>query len=347
MTDELVRLIQEWDGQGVYVKYDKLTGAWFFIALHDPTLGIMAGGCRMKEYPTPADGLRDAMRLGRGMTHKWAAIDFHYGGGKSVLALSRPIKDNEREGLLRRFGRMLKSLNGAYTTGVDLGVTPEDMAILRDEGQYVFGGKGHEDPGPYTALGVFSCIKTTARHAFGTIDLTGRSVLIQGVGDVGEPLAKMLAEAGATLILSDLDQQRAARVAKELGGTTVDPDSVSDTACDILAPCAIGATLNKQTIPRLNCRAIAGSANNQLEEDADAERLHERGILYAPDYIVNAGGAMAFALFHEGKLTDAEVEDRITGIGDSLDRILGEAKERNESPLNAAIKRVEQVLGHH
>jgi len=226
-------------------------------------------------------------------------------------------------------------------------VTPEDMAILRDEGQYVFGGKGHEDPGPYTALGVFSCIKTTARHAFGTADLVGRSVLIQGVGDVGEPLAKMLAEAGATLILSDLDPQRAARVAKEVGGTTIDPDGVADTPCDILAPCAIGATLNKQTIPSLNCRAIAGSANNQLEEDTDAERLHERGILYAPDYIVNAGGAMAFALFHEGKLTDAEVEARINGIGDSLDRILGEAKERNESPLNAAIKRVEQVLGHH
>jgi leucine dehydrogenase len=157
----------------------------------------------------------------------------------------------------------------------------------------------------------------------------------------------MLAGAGATLILSDLDPQRASRVAKQVGGTTIDPDRVSDTACDILAPCAIGATLNQETIPRLNCRAIAGSANNQLEEDADAERLHKRGILYAPDYVVNAGGAMAFALFHEGKLTDAEVEDRIAKIGDSLDRILSEAKERNESPLNAATKRVEQVLGHH
>jgi len=345
MTDELVKLMQEWDGQGVYMKYDKPTGAWFFIALHDPTLGIMAGGCRMKVYPTPADGLRDAMRLGRGMTHKWAAIDFHYGGGKSVLALSRPVEGSEREALLRRFGRMLKSLNGAYATGVDLGVTPEDMAILREEGKYVF-GKGHEDPGPYTALGVFSCIKTTAKHVFGTTDLSGRSVLIQGVGDVGAPLAKMLADAGATLILTDIDQKRAAKLATELRGSTVDPDRVSDTECDILAPCAIGATLNKQTIPRLKCRVIAGSANNQLEEDADAERLHKRGILYAPDYIVNAGGAMAFALFHEGGLTVAEVEQRVAQIGDSLDRILREAKDQNQSPLNAAIKRVEQVLGH-
>jgi leucine dehydrogenase len=255
MTDELVKLIQVWDGQGVYMKYDKPTDTWLFIALHNPTLGIMAGGCRMKVYPTPADGLRDAMRLGRGMTHKWAAIDFHYGGGKSVIALSRPIEGKEREALLRRFGRMLRSLNGAYSTGVDLGTSPEDMAIVREEGKYVFGGEGHEDPGPYTALGVFACIKTTARHALGSNDLTGVSVLIQGVGDVGEPLARMLTEAGATLILSDLDQARASKLAAELGGTTVDPDKVPDTECDILAPSAIGATLNSDTIPRLRCRA--------------------------------------------------------------------------------------------
>ncbi len=347
MTDELVRLMQEWDGQGIVIQYDKPTDTWFFIALHNPTLGIMAGGCRMKVYPTPADGMHDAMRLGRGMTHKWAAIDFHYGGGKSVIALSRPIEGKEREELLRRFGRMLRSLNGAYATGVDLGTSPEDMAIVREEGKYVFGGEGHEDPGPYTALGVFSCIKTTARHALGSDDLTGVSVLIQGVGDVGEPLARMLAEAGATLILSDLDQTRASTLAAELGGTTVDPDKVPDTECDILAPSAVGATINKTTIPRFRCRAIAGSANNQLEEDVDAQRLHERGILYAPDYIVNAGGAMAFALFDEGKLRGEEVKDRVRKIGDSLDRILGEAKERNESPVHAATKRVEQVLGHH
>ncbi|NNG17758.1 MAG: hypothetical protein HKM89_14890 [Gemmatimonadales bacterium] len=346
MTDELIKLIQVWDGQGVYMKYDKPTDTWFFIALHDPTLGYMAGGCRMKVYPTPADGLRDAMRLGRGMTHKWAAIDFHFGGGKSVIALSHPIEGQEREALLRRFGRMLRSLNGAYVTGVDLGTSPEDMAIVREAGKYVFGGEGHEDPGPFTALGVFSCIETTARHALGR-DLNGVSVLIQGVGDVGEPLARMLAEAGAKLILSDLDQARASKLAAELGGSTVDPDKVPDTECDILAPSAVGATLNKDTIPRLRCRAVAGSANNQLEEDADAQRLHERGILYAPDYIVNAGGAMAFALFHEGKLSGEEVNDRIRKIGDSLDRILGEAKERNESPVHAATRRVEQVLGQH
>ncbi len=346
MTDDLVKLIRDWDGQAVVMHHDKPTGTWFFIALHDPTLGILAGGCRMKVYPTPADGLRDAMRLARGMTHKWAAIDHHFGGGKSVIALSHPIEGVEREGVLRRFGRMLRTLNGAYATGVDLGTSPEDMAIVREEGLYVFGGQGHEDPGPYTALGVFACMKTTARHAFGTDDLTDRSVLIQGVGDVGVPLARMLHEAGATLILSDLRPERAESVASELGATTVDAKDVPDTECEILAPCAVGATLNKDTIPQLKCRAVAGSANNQLEEDADAQRLHERDILYSPDYIVNAGGAMAFSLFHEGRLSDEEVEDRVAKIADSLDAILTEAKRAGESPLNAARKRVEQKLGH-
>ncbi len=340
-------LIERWSGESVVTAYDRPTGTWIFIAIHDTTLGPAMGGCRMKVYDTPDEALLDAMRLAEGMTSKWASIGFDLGGGKSVLAVPRPLDGEERRGLLLRFGRILESLRGAYSTGEDLGTTPEDMATLAEATQHVHGTRGDggpaTDPGPFTALGVFVGIRSGLRRVFGEGDPTGRTVLIQGAGDVGVPLGRMLAEAGARVVVADLDRGRAEELARALGGGVVDAEEVYQTACDVYAPCAVGATLNRESIPRLACRIVAGSANNQLGEEADADRLHQRGILYAPDYVINAGGATALPMLGQGEPRVA-VEERIRGLEGVLDEIFAEASEHQESPLYAAKRRVERVL---
>lgn len=350
-SSPFVDRIQEWDGLGVVVRYDRPTGAWIFVALHDDTLGRPTGGCRMRVYDHPSEGLRDALRLARGMTMKWAVIDLPYGGGKAVLAVPRPLEGEERRGLLRRFGELLQSLKGAFSTGEDLGTTPEDMAYLATVTRWVkaTGGEGDEpvDPGPYTALGVLEGIRAAVAAASGRGELEGRSVLIQGVGDVGEPLARMLSAEGARLLLSDLDRGRVEALAGELEARAVSPDEVYWTECDVYAPCAVGATLNSGTIPHLRCSVVAGSANNQLETDADAEALRERGILYAPDYVVNGGGALALGLMGRGEVDEDELRRRVRGIGGTLAEIFREASERGEAPTAAALRRVRAVLERH
>jgi leucine dehydrogenase len=339
-------LLQNWSGLGVVQAFDQETGTWFFIALHDASRGTMVGGCRMNVYEAPEDGMRDAMRLAEGMTYKWAAIDFPFGGGKSVLAIPRPFDGEERRELIRRFGRLLESLGGAYATGVDLGTTPEDMDVLAGASRFVMGhgaqGSGTEDPGPYTALGVYAGIRSALKAVDGSPEPAGKTVLIQGAGDVGEPLARMLAKAGATVLISDVNSERAERLAEELGGRMVPVGETYTTPCDVFAPCAIGAILNSETIPVLGCRIVAGSANNQLERPEDADALHERGILYAPDYVVNAGGAIAFGMMHFGETGREALEERVLGIESALDRIFAEARERDESPAYGA-RRVAQA----
>ncbi len=339
-------LLRSWDGESVVAAFDQPTATWIFIALHDTKPGPAVGGTRMKSYPRPEDGLRDAMRLAKGMSYKWAAIDFPFGGGKAVLALQRELDAREHEGLLRRYGRIVAGLRGAFSTGVDLGTTPEDMRIIADEAPFVVGvhGDASEDPGPFTALGVLCGVRAAVRQRFGTPDLASRTVLIQGAGDVGQPLAHMLAEEGATLLIADLDEPRAARLAQEVGGTVVDALTAVETPCDVFAPCAVGAVLNPETIPRLGCGIVAGAANNQLESSADADRLHERGILYAPDYVVNAGGAIAFGRMHLGELDAGKARDEVRGIEDTLSAIFREAEAADESPLAAARRRAERVL---
>jgi leucine dehydrogenase len=348
MKDGMRELLKEWNGLGVVQGYDYETGTWMFIALHDATLGPMVGGCRMKSYPAPEDGARDAMRLAQGMTYKWAAIDFPFGGGKSVLAIPRPLEGGERRGLLRRFGRLLESLHGGYATGVDLGTTPEDMDVLAEASQYVMGhgvsGSGTEDPGPYTALGVYAGIRAGLEAVNGSADVAGKSVLIQGAGDVGAPLARMLGDSGAEVLISDLDEGLAQKLAAEIGGRTIPVDETYDTSCDVFAPCAVGAILNQTTIPQLNCRIVAGSANNQLDRSDDAELLHERGILYAPDYVVNAGGAIAFGMMHLGESSEEAMRDRVREIENTLGRIFSEASQSEESPVHGAKRVAEDAL---
>ncbi len=348
MSQGMRQLMAGWGGLAVVSHFDPATDAWIFIALHDATLGVPMGGTRLMEYPTPEDGLLDAMRLAEGMTHKWAAVEFDSGGGKAVLALSRPLQGSERLDLLRRYGQLLSSLNGCFRTGQDLGTTPEDMLAISREAPYVHGCDPEQnvadDPGPYTAHGVLVGIRAALHHLDGSPELRGRSVLVQGTGDVGGPLAGELAEAGATLLLSDLDEERVRKLADDLGASAVEPSRAHATECDIYAPCAVGGTLNRSSIAELRCRIVAGSANTQLGESEDAERLHERGILYAPDYVINAGGAIAFGMKYRGERSEPVIRARIEGIGPSLREIFAEAQQQEVSPIRAAQSRVEQVL---
>ena len=340
--------IEAWDGECVVTRYDRPTGTWVFIAIHDRTLGMAMGGCRMKVYPEPVDGLRDAQRLAAGMTLKWAGIEFPLGGGKAVLATPGPLTGRDREGLLLRFGELVEALGGMYGTGVDLGTTPADMSVIGRRTDRVAGRPpedgGAGDPGPWTALGVFEGMRAAAESVLGGPDLDGRTVLVQGAGGVGRPLARRLADAGARVRVTDVRPERARETAAAVGGEWIDAEAAYDTECDIFAPCAVGAVINRQTIPRLRCRIVAGSANNQLDTDEDADRLADRGILYVPDFIINAGGAVAHGLLEFLDGSEDRVDARVREIGRTVGAVLAEADSRGVTPLAAAVERARAVL---
>ena len=291
-------LLREWDGETVIVRYDRLTGAWIFIAIYSTRLGPAAGGTRMKSYPDLPAALQDALRLSEAMTYKFAIPGMPFGGGKAVIAFPPNFDPPSRPALLRRYGALIHQLGGMFYTGPDVGTSSADMDIIAETGApYVFartpaaGGAGSS--GPATALGVFSGIQVACQHLFGEASLKGRRVLVQGTGSVGGPLIEHLRAAGAEVVFSEVDEGAIRRFRDEPGLEFVPAEAVYTTECDIFAPCALGGVLNANTIPQLKCRAVAGGANNQLAGPEDAERLRARGILYAPDYVINVGGAMA------------------------------------------------------
>jgi leucine dehydrogenase len=263
------------------------------IAVHSTVLGPGLGGLRMWPYQSFEQALVDVLRLSRGMTYKAAAAGLNLGGGKAVI-LGDPKKDKS-EALFRAFGRYVESLNGLYITAEDVGTDMEDMEVILTESQWVTGKSpargGSGDPSPVTAHGVLQGIKAAVRWKFDDPDLAGRSVAIQGLGSVGAHLAHYLVDEGAKVFGCDLDEERVERAREEFGLEPVPAGDILEVECDVLAPCALGAILNDQTIPGLRCQIVAGGANNQLaEEDRDGMALHERGILYAPDFMINAGG---------------------------------------------------------
>jgi leucine dehydrogenase len=342
-------VIRSWDGEQVVVRFDRETETWIFVCIHSTSRGPAGGGTRMKTYATPTDALEDATRLAGAMTLKMAGIDVPFGGGKAVLAISRPLGDDERRGLLLRYGRLIDSLGGTYRTGPDVNTTVEDMDVISESTPYVFcrsverGGSG--DPGPYTARGVFHGIRASVGHVFGSHDLEGRSVLVQGVGDVGARLAEQLAAAGARVLVTDIDDERVRDVAGRIPAEIVAPADAISTACDVYAPCALGATLNETSIPVLRCRVVAGSANNQLAGSADAERLRAAGILYAPDFVINAGGVI-HAWGTEGLgWTPEQVEARLAGLGDELVGIYERAEIEGVTTAEAAERIARSRIG--
>jgi leucine dehydrogenase len=316
-------LLRSWDGEEVVVRFDRPTGSWMFVCVHSTARGPAGGGTRMKVYDEPADALADAMRLAGAMTLKMAAVDMPFGGGKAVLAVPELLDGDARRELLLRYADLVTSLRGTFHTGPDVNTTVSDMDVVGERCPYVFcrseehGGSG--DPGPHTARGVFHGIRASVRHAFGRDSLEGRVVLVQGLGSVGGPLAEELAAAGARVLVSDVAPKRMA------GTEAIPPEEVIGTECDVYAPCALGGTLNAETIPRLKCRIVAGSANNQLAEPEDAERLREAGILYAPDFVINAGGVLNSLGEEHLHWPRERIEERLAGIGDALEEIYSKA----------------------
>jgi leucine dehydrogenase len=304
-----------------------------FVCVHSTVLGPAGGGTRMRVYPAPADGLADAMRLSGAMTRKMAAAGMPRGGGKAVLAVPELPVGEPRRRLLRRYGELVASLGGTYRTAGDMNVSPADLDVVAETCPWVYGTTGRGgDSGRGTARGGLHAIRATVEHLFGTPDLAGRSVLVQGAGAVGRVLARELGEAGARVLVSDVDGQRAAAT----GCETVPPERAIEAEVDVYSPCAVGGTLNSRSIPQLACLAVAGCANNQLAEPEDAERLRARDILYAPDYVVNAGGIVQLIGLEDEGWDEVQLEQRLAGIGDTLRELFAEAEAEGITPDEAA-----------
>jgi leucine dehydrogenase len=322
-------LLETWDGEQAVIRRDRESGGWIFICMHSMQLGPAAGGTRLKVYDTPVEGLRDAMRLSAGMTAKLAVADLGLGGGKAVLAVPEIPAGDERRALLGRYADMVASLGGSFITSSDVGTGETDMDLIAERTEHVFGRSqangGAGDPGPFTAVGVFHGIKSSVTRVFGSDDLSGRTVLVQGVGNVGQALAELLGRDGALILVADVDGRRAEEVAGLVGGSTVQADRAIAAECDVYAPCALGATLSAESVPQLGCRIVAGSANNQLAEPRAAELLRAAGILYAPDYVINAGGAIAINFLEINGRSQAEVDAALARIGDTLTEIYSRA----------------------
>jgi glutamate dehydrogenase/leucine dehydrogenase len=334
-------LLERWEGEHAVVRYDEESGAWMFVCVHSTALGPAGGGTRMRVYAAPAEGLADAMRLSGAMTWKMAAAGLPRGGGKAVLAVPELPAGEPRRRLLRRYGELVASLGGTYRTAGDMNISPEDLDVVAETCPWVYGSTGRGgNSGRGTARGALHAIRATVEHLFGSPDLEGRSVLVQGAGAVGAVLARELADAGARVVVSDVDEARAAAT----GCGTVPPDRALETEVDVYSPCAVGGTLDAESIPRLACRAIAGCANNQLAEPDDAERLSERGILYAPDYVVNAGGIIQLVGLVDEGWDEAQLEARLAAIGETLRTLFTEAAADGITPAEAADRLVRRRL---
>ncbi len=274
---------------------DKETGLKAIIAVHSTKLGPAVGGCRLWDYVADEDALVDVLRLSRGMTYKNAMAGLPLGGGKSVII--GDAKSIKSEALFRKFGQFVHSLSGRYVSAEDVNITTADISIVGQETPYVAGLDGKSgNPGPFTALGTYKGIKAAAKHKFGTDNLEGKTVAIQGLGSVGFYLCEHLHQEGARLIVTDINQDAVSRAVAKFGATAVGLDEIYSQQCDIYAPCALGATINDHTIEQFQCKIIAGCANNQLKEPRHGDMLRQKGILYAPDYVINAGGIINVSL---------------------------------------------------
>jgi leucine dehydrogenase len=327
--------------EGVHMFHDATSGLKAIIAVHSTARGPAAGGCRMWNYDSGEAMLKDALRLSQGMSYKNAMADIPLGGGKAVIWGNARIHKSPE--LFRAFGRAVNSLQGKYITAEDVGVSVADMAIVREETPYVAGLDQGEaasgDPSPVTAKGVFLGLLETAKRAFGTSDLNGKTVAVQGVGHVGGHVCDYLAEAGAQLVITDIDQAALDAVSRRTGATIVEPNTIYDVEADIFAPCALGAVVNEQTLERLKVKAIAGAANNQLIVAEMGELLRRRGILYAPDYVINGGGIINVAAEISGNYSQEWVEAKLARLVQTLGEVLDEAL-ANNTPTNEVADRI-------
>ena len=327
--------------------YDPRSKLRAIISIHDTTLGPALGGMRMWPYQSQAEALLDANRLAQGMTYKAAVADIRHGGGKAVIL--GHAQTDKTAGLLRAMGRFVHTLGGRYITGEDVGTTVEDMVLIRQETPYVAGLPRNMgcsgDPAPYTALGVFLGMQVCVQWALHTDRLQGLRIAIQGCGNVASQLCARLHAAGAELIVTDVVPEKAQRLAQQYGARVVAPEEIYDVSCEIYAPCALGGTLNDGTIPRLQCQIIAGSANNQCLSDEHSDAIRQRGIVYAPDFVINAGGLLNVAAEREpGGYNEARVLAKVWHIARTVRQVLDTAYRRDISTQRAALQLAERRL---
>jgi leucine dehydrogenase len=319
--------------------HDQPSGLKAIVAIHNTTLGPALGGTRFYPYPSEDEALRDVLRLSRGMTFKAAAARLDLGGGKAVI-IGDPKRIKSEE-LLRAYGRFIDSLGGRYTTAEDVGTSREDMDLIRRETSHVTGVSptlgGSGDPSPVTATGVFEGLRACAQEVWNEPSLKGRHVAVQGVGKVGYHLTQLLVEDGARVTVADVDVDAVARTVREFGVDTAEPDKIHAIECDVFSPCALGGIVRDDTLPDLKCRIVAGSANNQLERPEHGTALHEAGILYAPDYVINAGGLINVADELQG-YDEARALERVRGIYRTLRDVFHVAKTKGIPTHEAADK---------
>ena len=331
------------DHESVTLFTDRATGMRAIIAVHSTHLGPAAGGTRFWHYADDRMALTDALRLSRGMSYKNAMAGLPAGGGKAVI-----LADAERiktRGMLAAFARAVDSLHGRYVTAQDVGMSESDMVTLSETTPHVAGLPGQGgDPGPYTARGVYLGVKAAAKRALGTDDIRGVRVAVQGVGSVGGGLARYLAADGAVLTLADVDGARAAALAEELGAVSVAADTIMTQEADIFSPCALGAILTESSVAGLRVKAVAGGANNQLATGAEGRMLADKGVLYAPDYVINAGGIIN-VLRHIDGADDAAINARIDAIPARLHAVWDECDAGGKTPAEVADAMAQKLIG--
>ncbi len=331
--------------ESFHIINNEQSGLSGIIAIHSTALGPAAGGCRFWTYSSDKEMSHDAARLARGMSYKNALAGLPFGGGKAVLR--RPVGDFDRVAVFRAFANAVAALEGRYITAEDVGTSIEDMNTVRQRTPYVAGlepkpGKAGGDPSPWTALGVFESMQAAANFTFGS-DIGGLTVAVQGVGNVGANLCRLVKKAGGRLIIADVDRARVSLLAQELDAAVVSVNEIHSVEADIFAPCALGAVLNDQTIPSLKARLICGGANNQLATDKDGDALLAREIVYAPDYLVNAGGIINVAAEYLGETT-GQVRERVGQIASRLATILAVADRTKQPPHIVADEMAEQII---
>ena len=330
------------DHEQVLIGRDAATGYHGIIAIHSTALGPAVGGTRFWNYASEDEALTDVLRLSHGMTYKTALAGLPLGGGKSIIIGDHTTSN--REALLRAHGRFVETLKGRYITAEDVGTSPADMEIVRLETRHVAGLlSGSGDPSPFTARGVFRAIQASSRFRWDTDDLSRATVAIQGCGHVGYNLAKFLHESGAKLIVTDVNHDNVARVVDEFGAKDVEPGEIFSVTADIFAPCALGGVINDATIPELEVQIVAGAANNQLAEERHGAMLRERNILYAPDYVANAGGVLNGCIEVLGWEAEHALR-KVDGIYDTMMSIFESAQAEGITTNEAADRLAEDRL---
>jgi leucine dehydrogenase len=334
-------LMQQSQAEALHLVCDPDVGLKAVIAIHNSRMGPAMGGCRFLTYSDEESAIEDAIQLARSMSYKSVLAGLPQGGGKTVIM--RPAQMHSRSALFESLGRFIETLQGRYITAVDSGTSSLDMDCIARHTRHVTSTSEEGDPSPCTAMGVFAGIRATAMARLGSDNLEGLRVAIQGLGHVGFPLAERLHAAGAELLVSDLDSEKLQRAMAQFGAHPVACEALLSTPCDILAPCGLGRVLNSQSVAQLRCAAVAGAANNQLSSLQVADQLEARGILYAPDYVINAGGLIYVALTHRGE-EPYTITRHLSQIGVRLTEVYAHSQAEKRSPARIADALAERLL---